>query len=109
MVTCWAGTGPWLPVLTFFLKASRRPEEACAWCGEACVRPQFLWLPHVVRVGFLEVVSAVFFLKDGNLGRGQARGGQIPLHFGLGQRAVVICPLKVTITQPRRAPWEWSV
>lgn len=58
-------------MLTFFLKASRRPEEAYAWCGEACVRPQFLWLPHVVRVGFLEVMSAVLFLKDGNLSGGK--------------------------------------
>ena len=56
-------------MLTFFLKASRRPEEAYAWCGEACVRPQFLWLPHVVRVGFLEEERQHHDLKDSRIPR----------------------------------------
>lgn len=31
------------------------------------------------------------------------------LHLAVGQRAMAICPLKVTITQPGRALWEQSV
>lgn len=48
----------------------------CVQPGQVCAQPRFLWMPCVVREGLLEVASAMLFLKHGNLGRGQACGGQ---------------------------------